>query len=65
MDSGTGLLSDSGYIGLTDPVKTKLGNGLCRAVAALHQLRLRLTDNGTYNLIYEWTYGLTERESAT
>ncbi len=38
MDSGTGLLSDSGYIGLNDPVKEKLGKGLCSAVAALQSI---------------------------
>ncbi len=38
MDSGTGLLSDSGYIGLNDPVKEKFGKGLCRGAAALRSV---------------------------
>ena len=38
MESGTGLLSESGYRGLRDPVKEKFGNGLCRAVAALQSV---------------------------
>ena len=38
MESGTGRLSDSGYIGLSGPVKLKLGNGLCKAVAALRSV---------------------------
>ena len=33
-----GLLSDSGYRGLRDPVKGKVGKGLCRAVAALRSI---------------------------
>ena len=42
MESGTDLLSDSGYIGLSDPVKGKVGKGLYRAVAALRSVEARV-----------------------